>query len=216
MGAEFLKIVDSCFPQGHPLRSMCNRNTIKLSYRTTANMAQVITRHNKQVSSQSKQPAAPAKSECNCQKAHLPCIMGGTCVAGNVIYQGAVTRHDTGKTDFYTGLSEPSWKLRWGNHKQNFKTDSRANRTATCLSKHIWMLKDKGVGYSIKFKQLAKAKSFNPITKVCRLCLTEKYFLMFKPEGATINSRSEFFSACRHKSKLLLCNSKVKKPGPND
>ena len=137
-------------------------------------------------------------------------------MAGNVVYQGAVTRHDTGNTDYYTGLSEPSWKLRWGNHKQNFKTDSRANRTATCLSKHIWMLKDKGVGYSIKFKQLAKAKSFNPITKVCRLCLTEKYFLMFKPEGATINSRSEFFSACRHKSKLLLCNSKVKKPGPND
>ena len=72
LGAEFLKIVDSCFLPGNPLRVMCNKNTIKLSYKTTVNMAQVITRHNKQVSSQSKQPGAPAKSECNCQKAHLP------------------------------------------------------------------------------------------------------------------------------------------------
>ncbi len=62
-------------------------------------------------------------------------------------HQGAVTN-----TDFYTGLNEPSWKLRWRNHKQNFKTDTRANMTATCLSKHIGMLKDKEVGYFIKFK----------------------------------------------------------------
>ena len=32
----------------------------------------------------------------------------------------------------------------------------------------------------------------------------EKYFIMFKPEGANMNSRTEFFGACRHKAKLLL------------
>ena len=80
---------------------------------------------------------------CNCNKASLPCVMGGKCVEGSVVYEGAVTRLDTGQTEFYTGLSEPSWKLRWNNHKANFKTDTNANRTATCLSKHIWKLKDK-------------------------------------------------------------------------
>ena len=57
--------------------------------------------------------------------------MGGKCVPGCVVYQGAVTRKDTGQTDFYTGLSEPSWKLRYANHKQNFKVDNQKNLTAT-------------------------------------------------------------------------------------
>ena len=214
VGAEFLKVVSSSFPKGHPLHQIFNRNTIKLSYRTTANMGQVISRHNKQVSSKVKE-TIPARPDCNCQKAHLPCIMGGKCVPGNVIYQGAVTRKDTGNTDFYTGLSEPSWKLRYGNHKQNFKVDTQKNRTATCLAKHIWMLKDKNVDYTLKFKQLAQASAFNPVTGMCRLCLTEKFFIMFKPEGANINHRSEFFSACRHKTKQLLCPpAPAKKPRP--
>ena len=137
--------------------------------------------------------------------------MGGKCVPGNVVYQGSVTRHDTGETDHYTGLSLPSWKLRWGNHKANFKHDTKPNRTATCLSKHIWKLKDKCVNYSIQFKQLTQAPGFNPVTKQCRLCLSEKYYIMFQPHGANINTRSEFFSGCRHKAPLLLCPPPKKK-----
>ena len=204
VGAEFLKIVSSSFPKGHPLYSIFNRNTIKVSYRTTGNMSQVISRHNKNISSKA-QETDPAKPDCNCQKSKLPCIMGGKCVPGNVVYQGAVTRKDTGHTDYYTGLSQPSWKLRYANHKQNFKTDNQFNRTATCLSKHIWMLQDQNIQYSLKFKQLVQASSFNPVTEMCRLCLSEKYFIMFKPEGANINCRSEFFAACRHKTRILLC-----------
>ena len=178
-------------------------------------MSQVISRHNKKVSSVKKEPEIPAKADCNCQKSKLPCIMGGKCVPGCVVYQGAVTRKDTGKTDYYTGLSEPSWKLRYANHKQNFKTDNQQNRTATCLSKHIWMLQDQNIDYSLKFKQIVQAQAFNPVTGMCRLCLSEKYFIMFKPEGANINARTEFFSACRHKTKLLLCPpSPIKKARP--
>ena len=170
-------------------------------------MAKVVSRHNKKLATQ-----IPDK---DCQKSKLPCIMGGKCVPGCVVYQGAVTRKDTGKTDFYTGLSEPSWKLRYNNHKANFKNDTQQNRTATCLSKHIWMLKDQSIEYSLKFKQLVQASPFNPVTGMCRLCLSEKYFIMFKPDGANINSRTEFFSACRHKTKLLLCPpGPIKKPRP--
>ena len=176
-------------------------------------MAQVISRHNKQTIAESQPKPEVSKPDklCNCNKSNLPCFMDGKCVEGNVIYEGAVTRLDTGKTDYYTGLSNPSWKLRWNNHKANFKTDTQANRTATCLSKHIWKLKDKKILYTIKFKQLGKASSFNPVTNQCRLCLAEKYFIMFKPEGANINCRSEFWSSCRHKSKLLLCQPHKKK-----
>ena len=34
--------------------------------------------------------------------------------------------------DSYNRLSELSWKLRYGNHKANFKTDTQQNGTATC------------------------------------------------------------------------------------
>ena len=69
------------------------------------------------------------------------------------------------------------------------------------------MLKDQNMKYSLKFKQLVQARPFNPVTGMCRLCLGEKYFIMFKPEGANINNRSEFFAACRHKTRLLLCTT---------
>ena len=129
-------------------------------------MAQVIARHNKKTMAeyQPKPDVIKPDKLCDCNKSNLPCIMDGTCVEGNVIYGGAVTRQDTGKTDYYTGLS---WKLRWNNHKANFKTNTKASRTATCLSKHIWNLKDKNIPYIIKFKQLGKASSFNPVTNIC-------------------------------------------------
>ena len=84
-----------------------------------------------------------------------------------------MTRKDTGQTNFYTGLCEPSWKLRYTNHKQNFRSDNQQNRIVTCLSKHIWKLKDQNVDNSLKFKQLAQAKAYNPVTGMCRLCLKE-------------------------------------------
>ena len=110
IGAEFLKIVDSSFPKGHPLRPLFSRSTIKVSYKTTGNMKKVVSRHNKEVLAKTELEPLKPRPDCNCQKAHLACVMGGKCVPGNVIYQGAVTRHDTGYTDYYTGLSEPSWK----------------------------------------------------------------------------------------------------------
>ena len=59
---------------------------------------------------------------------------GGKCLPGDVVYQGVVTREDNGHTDYYTGLSQPSWKLRYANHKQNFKTDTQGLRAFRILS----------------------------------------------------------------------------------
>ena len=56
---------------------------------------------------------------------------------GNIVYQGALTREDTGLTDYYTGLSQSIWKLRYGNHKQNFKIDTQFHRTATSIQAYL-------------------------------------------------------------------------------
>ena len=51
---------------------------------------------------------------------------------------------------------------------------------------------------------------FNPVSNICRLCLSEKYMILFEPVDASLNQRSEFFTVCRHKEAWLLVNRKWK------
>ena len=44
-----INIFAECFPPGHILRSSFNANTVKVSYRSMTNMAQVISKHNARV-----------------------------------------------------------------------------------------------------------------------------------------------------------------------
>ena len=210
VGQKFLRILDSCFPSEHRLRKLLNRNTVKVSYRTMPNMKQVISKHNSKVLRQVR-PARPEDGDngCSCQlvkrtKNIEDCLLEGQCKKSNVIYQATVTSHDTGASETYTGLTSNSWKIRYGNHNASF--NKRELETHTELSKHIWNLKDRSVNYSISWKILAQGQPFNPTIKKCRLCLLEKYYIIFKPNGATLNSRTEFTSKCRHAAKFLIVN----------
>jgi len=42
IGREFLRLIDECFPAGHKLRKIFNRNTLKLSYSCMPNVQQII------------------------------------------------------------------------------------------------------------------------------------------------------------------------------
>ena len=46
IGARFLKLVDHHFPINNPLRKIFNRNTLKVSYKCTPNLANIISSHN--------------------------------------------------------------------------------------------------------------------------------------------------------------------------
>ena len=46
IGAIFLKILDKCFAKPNPLYQIFNRDTVKVSYRTTPKMKQILTGHN--------------------------------------------------------------------------------------------------------------------------------------------------------------------------
>ena len=80
-------------------------------------------------------------------------------------------------------------------------------RTHTALAGHIWDLKDKGIQFTVEWKFLKQVASYSPTSEKCNLCLTEKYFIIFERDGATLNQRSEFTSACRHRAKFLLKSS---------
>ena len=101
-------------------------------------------------------------------------------------------------------MTEGPFKVRYRNHKHDFKNESK--RSATCLSEHIWALKDRQIEFSIKWRFLKLLRSYSPTSGKCDLCLGEKHFIIFNPKGATINKRSEIATTCRHKAKFLLSN----------
>ena len=141
-------------------------------------------------------------------KKNTPCPLDEKCLSENVVYEATVTQDDQTK-NCYTGLCSTTFKKRLGIHKHSFV--SKDNQTS--LSKFIWKLKSKNVGYDITWKLLDQAEPFSPISGKCALCIKEKFYIMFRPTSADLNSRSEIFSNCRHKSlKLLIKRERKKRP----
>ena len=230
VGEKFINIVKSEFNEDHELHSIFNVNTIRLSYSCMPNMAKKIAMHNGKVfqehreeekqnlqnlqnqnlqnqnlQNQRKKKNKKKQNEkpCNCRGAIASCPLGGKCISErNIVYTCKVTRLDDNTYETYTGLTDNTFKQRYYGHNNDFS--KRKNRKKTMLSKYIWFLKDNNIQYDLSWGVLGKAKSFNPATGVCRLCLLEKYFILYNPKDATLNSRDELFNSCRHKWKHTL------------
>ena len=199
LGKEFLKLVDECFPPHHKLSKIINRQTIKVSYSTTPNMQKIIAGKNSKILNQEE--VTPRK--CSCPK-NATCPLNGQCLESNIIYHAKVTQN-TQKNRNYIGLASTDFKARLGQHRQTFKNK---NKSQTSISNHVHELKDANIDFEIKWRIVDKGRSFNPVNNVCNLCNKEKFHILFNPELADLNSKSEFFSHCRHKRSRLL----VKKP----
>ena len=202
VGKRFLQIMDKYFPPGNPLNKKCNRNCVKMSYRCTANLGRKISAHNAKILKYEANGVNNDKG-CNCRNKNL-CPIPGKCLTEGVVYQALVKRED-GVTDSYVGLTENSFKDRWTKHKSSFRT--RNPKNASGLSRYIWNLMDEKIDYEIEWKIVSKAKPFDPGSGVCRLCVREKFFILFKPEMSTINSRNEIAGPCLHKASRLIKNS---------
>ena len=100
----------------------------------------------------------------------------------------------------------PPWHMNVATNQPNRNINTRPGpkNPGTTLSHHIWELKDNNVPYNTKWSILSKASTFNPVTKKCRLCLKEVYYILYKPETATLNSRSEVFGWCKHRKQWSL------------
>ena len=71
-------------------------------------------------------------------------------------------------------------------------------------SHYTWHLKDNNIQFNTKWSILSKANTFNPTTKKCRLCLKEVYYILYKPETASLNSRNEVFGWCKQRKQWAL------------
>lgn len=185
VGKQFLQIVKSTFHKKHPLYKICNRSTMKVSYSCLPNIKTEISKHNKKIlnSDESQTPT------CNCRN-KASCPVPGKCLTTNAVYQATVTREDNGSSTTYTGLAS-DFKSRWSGHNTSFKYERYRNSTK--LSGFIWSLKDQNIPYTIKWTILGRASSYNPTSNKCRLCLLEKFFILYHPEKSELNQRSELF-----------------------
>ena len=91
---------------------------------------------------------------------------------------------------------------------QNLEKKHWKNRNKTKLAGYIWKLKlnDPPLAYTLEWKVIDKGKTYNPTTGRCRLCLKEKYHILYNKDASTLNSRTEVFTPCPHKHKFLLKN----------
>ena len=187
-------LVDECFPKGTQLAKIINRNTVKISYSCLPNMEAIIAKHNAKLAN-----TTPNKTQdsCNC-RIKKECPLEGKCLVNNVIYQATVTS-ENGNQESYIGIS---FKQRWTQHKSSFKNKEKKGETA--LSQHIWKLKEKEIQYETKWKILTRANSFSPITGKCNLCTKEKFYIIFRSDLCSLNTRNELATHCRHKNKMLL------------
>ena len=165
------------------------------------NMNQALARHNSEVSKHQIQTTPP---DCNCRGGPAVCPVRGACQTVSVVYQATVVREDTNASETYTGLTSRRFKDRFYEHTIDMK---HQNKDGTGLSNYIWKLKNSSTPFKISWQIISKAPIFNPTTKSCKLCLKEKFLIVFRPEGATLNDRNEIFAACRHILKSLLSNS---------
>ena len=113
-------------------------------------------------------------------------------------------RLDTMECESYTGLIASTFKRRYYGHNSSF---NNKNSRQTTLSRHCWNLKDNNIQFERKWSILAHAKPYNPVTKTCRLCLKEVYYILYKPETASLNSKSEVFGWCKHRQRWTLANA---------
>ena len=219
IGKQFLAIIRETFPNTHPLHKICNTNTIKISYRCMNNMKREVSRHNNKLlngnnnninNNNDNNGAAAQTFKCTCAPLKKPetcrVLPGIGCQVDNVVYRATVTRTDTSHRETYTGCTYNPLKTRVNQHNSDITTLNEEHK-GTTLSAYVRSLIRDSIPYSIKWDVIKRAAPYNPITKICRLCISEKVHILFHPEDATLNQRSEFFSKCWHKDKHLLANT---------
>jgi hypothetical protein len=201
IGRKFLKLLQICFPEGHKLKKVVNHNNIKISYSCMPNIKQLINKHNQRLLN--SRTNTSQERTCNCRNRDL-CPLQGSCLTSGIIYQASVTRLDNNRKETYIGLTETTFKSRYNNHKSSLNNPRQKNTTA--LSKYVWTLKDQQINYTLNWKIISRALPYSPTTKRCNLCITEKFYIIYHPKLASLNSRCELANSCRHFKKFLLCN----------
>ena len=204
VGKEFLRLLDVHFPKHNALHKVFNRNNVKVSYGCMPSFQSTINCHNKKIMDDTE---TLAMGECNCRGNNSDtCPLPGICTTNNILYEATLSSNLSNyETKIYKGISEPSFKIRYGNHKSSFNNERY--KSETTLAKEVWNIKEQGGTYGIKWKLIKQLPAFNPSTGKCALCLGEKIEILEHKDSNILNSKSEIISTCRHRRKFMLASA---------
>ena len=200
IGQEFLKLLQLHFPKQHPLHSIFNWNTVKLSYSCSTNMDNILKAHNAKILL--KDENKDDDKTCNCRD-KATCLVENKCLATNVVYKATVQYED--KTQHYIGMTENSFKTRYTLHKSSLTHSKHRNQTE--LSNLIWTLTDKGTSYKLSWNIIDRARPYQPGKRTYNLCLSEKYHILVGSH--LINRKTDLLNKCLHGRKFLARNRKT-------
>ena len=74
----------------------------------------------------------------------------------------------------------------------------------------FWEMKKRSGRPKIKRKIIRICRSYNPNSKLCFLCLNEKYEIATYKGGNLENKRTEIINNCRYRSKYKFANYDTK------
>ena len=127
---------------------------------------------------------------CNCRN-RAECPMPDQCMNSNMVYRYQVKRLDNNAIETYTG-STVGFKKRHDTHLRQMEDERNGSTT---LSSYVKSLRSSNVPYDINWNFKERAAPYNAVNGWCRLCTLECYHILFNIEDASLNQRSEFFSA---------------------
>ena len=105
------------------LHKIFNKNTVKMSYCSTQNVASIIKSHTKKLINISIKNILP----CSFRKKHQ-CTLDGKCRADNIVYK-CVASVDGYPIIVYLGTAEGDFKRRFYNQQMSFNKDSHSTQT---------------------------------------------------------------------------------------
>ena len=163
------------------------------------NMNAIINAHNRKILNPN---ANENENLCNCRNPE-ECPVNGECLATGSLYEAKLAANIPGYVEKnYKGIADTALKQRIKNHQKSFNKIEYKSDTA--LSLEYWNIKDKGGIPEVKWKILRKCFSYNPQSKRCVLCLSEKLEILENLGAHQLNKRNEIVSKCRHQTKYGL------------
>ena len=199
LGKEFLRLLKNHFHKQHSFHKIFNKNTVKLSYSCTKNVASIISGHNKRILRQATGERDEEQRMCSCRNKES-CPLGNECLSKSIIYEATVTSKPEDVEKRYVGLCSTSFKERLALHKQHM--NNKAHRTKCELANHVWELKDAGKEFKLEWKILKKVRG-RLVGGACRLCTTEQlYIVEHEDRNNLLNSKC--VEKCRHGDKYSL------------
>ena len=131
-------------------------------------------------------PKSINNKTCSCRQ-KSDCPLNQNCLSECLVYNAVV---NTSTTKNYYRTCEKNFKERYNNHASSFR--------------NIWELKENGENYTIGWLIAVKSYSCICETRICDLCLCEKFVITRANSASLLNEHDELVSKYRHMNKFTL------------